>query len=339
MRGKNQKPGMAVLENPDAGFRLPGQMPIQRIVRQYRREQKAAGLRGQELRQAVRGKRQEVREEERQRMIEHLPEDIRPFVHNPRKFFKGGRRAFLRNLTALAAARQLGPDQYGEEQRRRLAEHLQTQLPTEPGQMPPIDYRRETAPTAGGLSSYIASRFERPGDYTSDLQGLSPQEEAMYRQRLRAPVEQAYQDAVAAESQRLAAAGLGSSGIAADTASQLRQERLRGLTGAEGKIIEENLARKRDYERLMTGAADLEERGRQFDVGQGLERLGDIERGMRDLWLGGEGGRQFDYSLTQGRLEAERARRDRERALRMARPGFLEKFGAAVGGVASGFGG
>lgn len=162
----------------------------------------------------------------------------------------------------------------------------------------------------------------------------------MYRARLRAPVEQSYQMGLENEANRLAEAGVGAgSGLARLAALRLQQMRQQGLTQAEHGVVQEDLARKRDYERMMGEYAPLEESARRADVSAGLERTRDIESGMRDLWMGGESARQFDYGLTEGARQADLARRDRQRALRLARPGVLERVGGVLGGIATGLGG
>lgn len=319
-------------EDRESGIAPPGDMPVRKMVKQYRQEQKAAGVRGPQLREAVEKYRDDTRAAENEAMRQSLPGNIGEWVKNPRKFLnKGGARR--RRLLQMGAMEDINREKYGQEQREQLADHYRQNLPTEAGAPADIQYRHETAPTWNRLQGYVNSRF----DWGGDLRGLSRNEEAMYRGNMRDAVESGHTQAAQNEMSRAAAAGIDPrSGVAANRAMQLQAQRQQALTGVERELSDMNLQRKRDYEGMLSSMAGAEEGRRQYDVRAGYDRLGQVEEGLGGLYGVGERTRQYDLDLIEGQHQSRLARAAMERAGRALEPSTLEKVGAGIGGVASG---
>ena len=189
----------------------------------------------------------------------------------------------------------------------------------------PVDLHMERAPLVGGLQEYAMSRLGT---------GLTPEEEAAIRGRMKDVTEGAARTSERGESARLSAAGIDPrSGIAASRMAGIANERARGLADAEREITLQDLARKGDIESLATAAGGLGERAREFDVGaeEGAEAhdentlyalAGLKERGFENL---------LDY--TESARQAKKSRQSAREAAAALEPGALEYTGTILGSL------
>lgn len=247
-------------------------------------------------------------------LLDLLPEEDPRRLGNPRQFYKRFKGAgvgstsppFRRMQNADLAKQALGYNEPREQITASLLDSL------ERGDSD-VDLHRGRAPMVASLQEYAQSHLGK---------GLTPEQEAAIRGRMKDSTEMAAREREMGESSRLAAAGIDPrSGIAASRAGMVANERARGLADIEREITLQDLARVGATEGLATSAAGLGERSREFDVGAEQDRRRGTEsllallaqqRGNEfgDLLDYAEGGRQARASRRQAKETAKQIEDD-----------------------------
>jgi hypothetical protein len=200
-----------------------------------------------------------------------------------------------------------------------------------------VDLRKQEDPMIGQMQDYLSSRLGV---------GLTPDEESAMRGELRAPVEQAYQQAVTSAGQAGAAAGIApGSGVSVARGQQAAQQRQAGESNVENQIVQENLARKQQIEQEAAGQIGAEEGARSEDIGaqQQQQNLQLQQLGLAEGSLGGlanlsEGQREFDVTETEAKRQAWLARQQAQKYAASLSPSGLDIATGAVGGLLGGVG-
>jgi hypothetical protein len=198
-----------------------------------------------------------------------------------------------------------------------------------------VDLRKQEDPMIGQMQDYLSSRLGV---------GLTPEEESAMRGELRAPVEQAYNQAVTSAGQGEAAAGIApGSGASVARGQQAEQARQQGLSNVENQIVQENLQRKQQIEQEAATQASLEEQARGTDItaqqaqqALQLRQLGLAEAGLSGLSNLSEGQREFDVTETEAKRQAWLARQMWQKYAASMQPSTLESVAGGVSGFLGG---
>ncbi len=198
-----------------------------------------------------------------------------------------------------------------------------------------VDLRKQEDPMIGQMQDYLQARLGI---------GLTPQEESAIRGELRAPVEQAYQQAVTSAGQAGAAAGVApGSGVSIARGQQAEQARQQGLSNVENQLVQEDLARKQQIEQEAAGQIGAEEAARAEDIGaqQQQQNLQLRQLGLAEGSLGGlanlaEGQREFDVTETEAKRNAWLARQMWQKFGASLSPSTLEQIAGGLGGLVGG---
>jgi hypothetical protein len=264
------------------------------------------------------------------------PNDPRRYM-NPRRVFKRhmGKDVdspyppYERMRNAWQSREQLG---FGEPQ-KELTSHYEEQLAAGA----PVDYqeaKRETEtwqPQVSQLQEYAQANLGK---------GLTPEEEATIRGRMKDALSASQQQAQAEAGSQMAASGLEGSGIAAARGLELQRQEQQGGQDIEREITMQNLARKGELEQLASqtgqlslGVGRLAESGREFDVGAEQARQRQVEAGMGDI-AGLESGQWEDLlNYAESARQAQASRAASRRAARLAMPSTMEKVGMIAGAI------
>jgi hypothetical protein len=198
-----------------------------------------------------------------------------------------------------------------------------------------VDLRKSEDPMIGQMQDYLQARLGI---------GLTPQEESAIRGELRAPVEQAYQQAVTSAGQAGAAAGIApGSGVSIARGQQAQQARQQGVSNVENEIVQADLARKAEIEREAAGQIGAEEAARGEDItaqqqqqNLQLRELGLAEAGLSGLANLKEGEREFDVTETEAKRQAWLARQMWQKFGASLQPSTLEQVAGGLGGFVGG---
>lgn len=308
-----------------AGLGLPGRS-VKQQVREFRQQQKAAGVRGPALRQAIKGARGGFRAARRDELMAQIPEEMRPYVKNPAKWLRKNIKG-IQPFRRLAAIQQTDEMLGLQEERDAARRELAQQYDPETGKAK-IDFREEEEPIMSQMETYVGGHLG---------QGFTPEERAAYYGAMHDPVMAQERANYENEGERLAAAGIDPrSGLAAQRAAGIQATTGRALAEAGRATEEANLRRKQDFEKYAQDMSALEERKRSGMVESELGRLGKIEEGLAGQARIGEQGREFNYELAEGQRQAQQRREDIAKAAERMEPSTLEKVAGGISGFLGG---
>ena len=316
--------------NADSPYTIPAPGTTQKLIKQYKNQLKAQGYRGEQLTQAVNAYRRQTNYAQRQQLASQIPEEMRPYVKNPKAFMQNLLRGKGPAWGKLALLQQAGKSLgYGKEQ-EKLSAHYDEELGKDPSEM--LRYDESQRPIYGAYQQWLEGQFAPGQDH-----GLTPEERAQMRasqsSSIAGSADQQYRD----EAARMAQAGIDPrSGLANARYEGIAERKAQALQGMEADIAGKNLARKGEIEGQAAGFAGAEEAGRRFDVGTTLNRLGQIESGQQSLAGLGERQREYDVDYTESQRQAAMARKDTKEAADKLRPTSFEKASAALGGLVGG---
>lgn len=315
----------------------------------------------------------------------YVPEQFQANIKNPSKYYRKVTKAGKAGPASRLAMMQAQDQALGYAGRREaLGDFYSGELGRESGEnnAGDISLRGEEAPTKGFLSRYAQQEASpevnlrqnetptvgRVQSYISERLGvgMTPEEEAAVRGRMRDTVEGAARTQARQEGGALASSGMDPrSGVARSRMAGIANSRSQGLADTEREITLQDLARKRDmegmaqtqaqleesqrgtnieaelsrlgqYEGLLRGTGQLEEAGRQFNVGADMRRRGMVEGGLMDLAGLDERRREYDYDFQQSKVEAERARRLWREYGESLEPSTLEQVSGGISGFLGG---
>jgi hypothetical protein len=308
-----------------AGLGMPSTINVKQRIKEAREAAKAAGQTGKQLRETVKQARQSARGAQNEELWASIPEEIRPYVKNPRKWIRKNIKG-IQPFRRLAAIQQVDEALGLSRAEKEWEEHRAKQV-DEQGR-PIIDFREEEEPLMAQMEGYVGERLGK---------GFTPEERAAYYGSMHDPLKAQEAQNYESEMSRLAAAGMDPrSGIAASRAAGIQATTGRGLAEAGRKTEEANLARKAQIEGYAQDLSALEERKRADMVDSTLGRLGKLEEGMAGAAGLGERGRQFDYELAEGQRQAQQRREDIKKAADRMEPSTLEKVAGGISGFLGG---
>jgi hypothetical protein len=306
---------------------MPGK-PISASVREAREAAKARGEKGKQLRGSVKAGREAARRAKDEELRAFIPEELRPFVKNPRRWIRKniGPKA-IQPFRRMAAMNQVDQILGLQEERDAAKRQLAQQYDPETGKAI-IDFREQEEPVMAQMENYIGGRLGT---------GFTPEERAAYYGSLHDPIKAQERQNYESEMSRLAAAGVDPrSGLGAARASGIQATTQKALAEA-GRLTEEaNLRRKQDFEKYAQDMGALEERKRSGMVESELGRLGKIEEGLAGQARIGEQGREFNYELAEGARQAAQRREDIKKAAERMEPSTFEQVSGGISGFLGG---